>query len=533
MPEGFDPTLVTERLLATRQPHWELVLLHGWASSRECWRALLPALRPWANITLMDLPGLGGRGPLLEPEALADAILARAPQKAVYLGWSLGGQLATLLARRHPERVAALVTVASNPRFTADGDWPGVPPGQLAQLRDSYLAAPERTLRRFEALQALDLSGGTTLRRTLSACRGASPQGLERGLDWLAQFDTRAALGELQVPQLHLLGEADSLVPVALAPALEGLLAGRGRVRRLPGAGHALPLQAPEALARELRAFLDETVPPLPPSPARPGLSKADIAGSFSRAASGYDSVASLQRDVGERLLQRLEGIQGEVGTLLDLGCGTGYFQPALARRFPRANYIGLDIATGMLDYARRERCKAGCWVAGDAEQLPLAADSVDLVFSSLAIQWCQRPEALFAELGRVLRPGGVCVFSTLGPATLKELRSAWAAVDTHPHVNEFLPAAALEQASSGAGQAGLSLECERFCMYYGRVRELVDELKTLGAHNMNNGRQAGLGGRRALAGMVQAYERFREGGREAGRLPASYEVYFGHLEAV
>ncbi|MBN7797878.1 malonyl-ACP O-methyltransferase BioC [Parahaliea mediterranea] len=521
--------LPAERLLASGEARQELVLLHGWGSSRACWRALLPALRPWANVTLVDLPGLGGAGPPLALDELLAAIVARAPQEAVYVGWSLGGQLAALLAARYPQRVNGLVTLASNPHFAAADGWPGVVPRQLELVREGYIANPERALKRFEALQALQLDGAPAIRHALCACREAGAAGMVRGLNWLSQLDTRQVLAALPVPQLHLLGERDQLVPRGLVPALENLLRERAQaeVCLLPGAGHALPLQAPEAVAAALADFLERSGLRRPVAAAAPArLDKADIAGSFSRAAQTYDSVAKLQRDVGEGLLRRLGRVRGEVRTVLDLGCGTGYFQPALHERFPDARYIGLDLATGMLDYARRERGVEGCWVAGDAEQLPLATDSVDLVFSSLAIQWCQQPAALFAELARVLRPGGACVFSTLGPATLHQLRSAWAAVDAHPHVNEFLPASALERACAGTGSLALTLEREDFCLHYGHVRELFAELKTLGAHNMQRGRPAGLGGRKVLGGMMQAYEQFRE----AGRLPASYEVLYGHV---
>ena len=161
----------------------------------------------------------------------------------------------------------------------------------------------------------------------------------------------------------------------------------------------------------------------------------------------------------------------------------------------------------------------------GDAEALPLASNSVDLIFSSLALQWCHRTKLLFAELVRVLRPGGRCVFTTLGPDTLKELRASWAAVDEHQHVNSFLPANALLQDASGQG--GLQLREETYRMEYSKVGELLHELKTLGAHNVNRDRPSGLTGRRALQGMMRAYEDWRE----EGVLPATYQVYFVTLE--
>lgn len=517
-----------ERLLASGAAQQEVVLLHGWASSREVWRPLLRALRPWANITLLDLPGLGGEGEALDLEALLQAILDQAPSRAVYIGWSLGGQLATLLAAKHPQRVLGLVSLASNPRFTADKDWPGVDPRHLQKMSEELQRAPERTLRRFEALQVMQ-QGPSSLIKDLAACRGTVSEGLSLGLQWLASLDNREILAALQQPQLHLLGAEDALVPASLEPVLSSLLASslNAEVLLVSGAGHALPIQSAQTVAEKIQSFLSEQALLGAPSLPASRINKSAIADSFSRAAASYDSVASLQRDVGKQLLRSIESLELQPRRVLDLGCGTGFFQPALRQRFPQAHYVGLDIALGMLSYARRQHDPNGSWLAGDAEQLPLAENSVDLVFSSLAIQWCQQPEALFAELGRVLRPGGLCVFSTLGPKTLHELRSAWAAVDSHQHVNQFLSADDLLAANQAAGKQALRLQPKMFRLHYGKVRELFDELKTLGARNMNKGRSAGLTGRKQLSTMMQAYEGFRQ----EGLLPASYEVYFGVLE--
>jgi malonyl-CoA O-methyltransferase len=198
-----------------------------------------------------------------------------------------------------------------------------------------------------------------------------------------------------------------------------------------------------------------------------------------------------------------------------------------LQQRFPAARYLGLDLAQGMVDYARARLPGQGEWLVADAESLPLASASVDLVFSSLAIQWCERPGALFAELARVLRPGGRCVFTTLGPATLRELRTAWAAVDRHQHVNSFLPATTLETAAAGAAGLHLQLQSHQYRMQYSRVRDLLHELKGLGAHNVTRQRPSGLTGRKTLQGMVRAYEEWRCD----GLLPATYDVLFGTLE--
>jgi len=525
--------LPCEYLPATGGARQALVLLHGWGSSREVWRPLLPYLRPWADLTLFDLPGCapGCEAPgAATLDALLAAILRQAPPGAVYLGWSLGGQLALELAARAPDRVAGLVTLCSNPRFLAAPGWPGMAPTDFEGFRARFAAEPGPGLRRFDSLQAGGSPRGRALLRDLPQLRRGEPgPALLAGLEWLATLDQRPLLGDLVQPRLHLLAERDALVPAALADSLGELSgsAGRAEVVILPAASHLAPLEIPGEIAAVLQDFLarqDLLRDAPPPSPA--AIPKVDVATSFSRSATHYDSVARLQREVGERLLTRLDAVSRPPDTVLDLGCGTGAFLPELARRFPGAQYIGLDLADGMVEFARRRHPGNARWLVGDAEALPLATDSVDLVYSSLAIQWCQRPALLFSELARVLKPGGKCVFTTLGPGTLHELRSAWAAVDGHRHVNAFSSPAELSAAGALPGMR-LRLASEHLRMQYRQVRELLSELKTLGAHNMNRQRPAGLTGRRTLLGMFEAYEQWREG----GMLPATYDVIYGTLE--
>jgi malonyl-CoA O-methyltransferase len=524
--------LRSEYLPATGGSRQQLVLLHGWGGNREIWRPLLALVRPWADVTLLDLPGCAPRAHDVDPDLdeLLDAVLAVAPPQAVYVGWSLGGQIAVEIASRWPDRTLAVVTVCSNPRFVAGDGWPGMAADTFAEFRDGYLDQPEGTLRRFDSLQVDGAELPRPLLRRLRAMReDVRFDRLGAGLAWLASLDQRDRLRDLEPPRLHLFAAEDGLVPVACAARVAEQsddVAG-AEVIVIDHSSHLLPLEQPAELAAQLRDFLRRQGRWAQQSDRESPLDKGDVAESFSRAARDYDSVAALQRDVGTRLLDSLEELDYAPARILDLGCGTGYFLPELTRRFPGTEYLGLDLARGMVEYARQRFGRAERWIVGDAEALPLAADSVDLVFSSLAIQWCYRPELLFAELARVLRPGGRCVFTTLGPGTLKELRAAWAAVDEHQHVNTFTPGEELMEAAERLSGLSLRLSCTEFAMHYPRVRDLLAELKTLGAHNVNRQRPHGLTGRRVLQGMMDAYEAWRVG----GLLPATYDVLFGVLE--
>ncbi|MEN8176185.1 MAG: malonyl-ACP O-methyltransferase BioC, partial [Pseudomonadota bacterium] len=171
-----------------------------------------------------------------------------------------------------------------------------------------------------------------------------------------------------------------------------------------------------------------------------PAIDKRQARRAFERAAKGYDEVAVLQRETAQRMLERLDYIRHEPAVILDVGAGTGQATLELARRFKQARTLALDFALPMLRRARqrgpwlrRPRC-----ICGDAEQLPLADRSVDLIFSNAALQWCNDLEATFQEFLRVLRPQGLLMFSTYGPDTLKELRQSWAEVDGTSHVSPF-----------------------------------------------------------------------------------------------
>ncbi|MBM7062253.1 malonyl-ACP O-methyltransferase BioC [Pseudomonas sp. UL073] len=251
---------------------------------------------------------------------------------------------------------------------------------------------------------------------------------------------------------------------------------------------------------------------------------KRQVAASFSRAAGSYDSVAALQRTVGSDLLARLPGSLAPQ-RWLDLGSGTGHFSRALAERFPAAEGLAVDIAEGMLQHARPLGGARG-FIAGDAERLPLQSECVDLLFSSLALQWCGDFPSVLAEARRVLRPGGVLAFSSLCVGTLQELRDSWQAVDGFVHVNRFRRFEDYQRLCGASGLRLLGLQRQPQVLHFPDLRCLTHELKALGAHNLNPGRPGGLTGRARILALIEAYERFRQ----PQGLPATYQVVYGVL---
>ena len=252
----------------------------------------------------------------------------------------------------------------------------------------------------------------------------------------------------------------------------------------------------------------------------------ARVRRSFGRSARNYDAAAVLQGRVRDELLGRLDIVRLEPAAVLDLGAGTGHASIALKRRYRSSQVVALDLAEGMLREAGRRQTLLRRFrrVCGHAAALPLREASIDLVFSNLMLQWCQDPDAVFGECRRVLKPGGLLTFTTFGPDTLYELRRAWAVADERTHVNRFIDMHDLGDALVRAGLVEPVMDVERFTLTYAEVRELMHDLKAIGAHNANAGRPRGLTGKGAMARMITAYEAYRRD----GRLPATYEVVYG-----
>ncbi|MDO8291712.1 MAG: malonyl-ACP O-methyltransferase BioC [Gallionella sp.] len=253
----------------------------------------------------------------------------------------------------------------------------------------------------------------------------------------------------------------------------------------------------------------------------------------FSRAAPDYDATAVLQREVCTRMLERLDYVKLQPARILDAGSGTGWGTRQLAQRYPSAQIIELDIAIGMLQTARG---RSGWWqklfggakqtqLCADVEALPLAANSVGMVWSNLAVQWCNDLPAAFAEMHRVLKVEGLLMFSTFGPDTLKELRQAFKGVDQHNHLNRFADMHDIGDMLIHSGFAEPVMDMELITLTYDDVRGVLQDLKTIGAHNATAGRGHGLMGKNAWARLLENYERLRSN----GKLPATFEMVYGH----
>jgi malonyl-CoA O-methyltransferase len=261
-----------------------------------------------------------------------------------------------------------------------------------------------------------------------------------------------------------------------------------------------------------------------------PALDKSRVRRSFDRASLGYDAAAVLPAEVRTLLLDRLQLTALKPRIVLDAGAGTLHASRALKRRYPAARIIALDSSLGMLRAAPRRRSwfRPVLKVCADAENLPLADGSVDLILSNFMLPWAD-PDTVFAEWRRVLAPRGLLTFTTLGPDTLKELRTAWAEAGGIPAADlAFLDMHDLGDGLLRAGFAAPVLDVEHYTLEYRDLRHLAQDLKATGARNAAPDRPHGLMGRRKFSAVQVAYERYRHD----GRLPATYEVVFGQAWA-
>ena len=512
-----------KRIAAKGSP--TLVMLHGWGSRSEVWQALVECLPESLGVLWLDLPGFGDN-PVLTLDSFCEQFEQVVPDNAVLLGWSLGGMLAVRLAAQS-NKLAGIITIGANACFVAKDSWPQA---MTCETFDQFVANFREdsgaTYNRFLMLQS---QGDKRRKRVMQQLKAVNPMpeseqydGWLRGLNWLGEWDNRALLGALIVPQLHIFGQGDQLVPSACAQDIRNLNS-QASVTVLGGVGHVPHISAPERVVGAIQPWLDT----LSCGQQRAGVeqcerSKEDVAKSFSRAACVYDRYAHLQQRVATNLIS----MQTEYyGALLDVGCGTGFCMEHLSTACEALT--GVDLSPGMLDVARAKQLPKSRYLCADMEAMPLPENSFDYIVSSLSIQWSENLPRLFKEFARVMKPGATALVATLGPETLHELRQAWQQVNRYTHVNRFDSVENLTSAIETAGLLVNQFERQPTPVYYANAMGLMRELKAIGAHNVNKGKNQGLTGRRQIEVMTQAYESFRQAD---GQLPATYDVFYFKL---
>ena len=491
-----------------------LVLVHGWGMDSQIWAELPQQLRQFADVITLDLPGFA-QSPALPNYSETDLqqwMAELLPEGCYLIGLSLGGMLSCGFAARYPQRVAGLITLSSNSHFVANEANPAALDNHLyLGFLDAFRNDRDSCLKRFSGLQAQgDKQQRQLIRQLRSMQVTLDNHSGAQLLQLLGEIDNQQALTQLGCPTLAIFGQGDALVPVACSDQIAGLNS-HIEIAVIEDAGHLPHLTQPETVIEQIKRFLERQLY---------GLDKGKVADSFGRAAHKYDRAAQLQHQVGEGLISILEPDSG-LTSLIDLGCGTGYHCRQLQAQFPRAQVIGVDLSPAMLVYASG-RYPEGNWLCGDAEDLPLEDQSQELIFSNFALQWCSDLPRLCRELLRVLKPGGQLCCAVPGPQTLFELRGAWQQVDTEVHVNRFYALGDWQSALEQAGFSQVELQTDNQVQQHSSVRELLMELKNVGAHNNNAGKPNTLTGKQHLQTLYAAYEQYRQAD---GSLPATWEI--------
>ncbi len=259
-----------------------------------------------------------------------------------------------------------------------------------------------------------------------------------------------------------------------------------------------------------------------------PQLDKVAVKKSFNRSASQYDQSAVLQAEIISRLLGRLDFMKVNPELVVDLGCGTGKAIGKLQKKYPKSTVLGLDIADKMLVLAKKQFGLFGRkWlINADMEHLPLKEDSVDLLFSSLALQWSNDLKRSFSEFKRVGRKGGLLMFTTFGVDTLKELRESWSRLDSSPHVHHFMDMHDLGDLMLSAGLSEVVMDREMMTVEFRSFIDLMRDLKSIGATNASSTRSRGL----LTTGKLNELEKiYKEIAFQNGCYKATYEVVYGH----
>ena len=265
-----------------------------------------------------------------------------------------------------------------------------------------------------------------------------------------------------------------------------------------------------------------------------PFLDLNQVRRNFTRAAPDYDAVSFLQREIASRMLERLDYMKIEPKRILDLGCATGASLTALSERYPKSQVLGVDICTALLQAARSQRSNLGwllpflrrrktSFLAADALALPFRQNSIAMVWSNLMLHWLDHPLRSFRELHRVMDVGGLLMFSTLGPDTLKELRASFS--DGHAHTHRFTDMHDYGDMLLECGFADPVMDTEVVTMTYSALDDLFRDLRKNGASCALQERQRGLMGRSAWLMARANYEKMSKD----GRLPATFEVVYGH----
>ena len=243
---------------------------------------------------------------------------------------------------------------------------------------------------------------------------------------------------------------------------------------------------------------------------------KQRLAQTFGKAAKHYDDYALIQRYSGEQLMDLADNDLGNI--VLDAGCGTGYFSQKW--KLKGKYVIALDLSPQMLQVAQQKQ-RASSYLLSDIEHCAIGDKSVDIIFSNLAMQWCDNLPAAIKTLMRTLSTSGSLYFSTLSTSSLQEVRDAWQSLDDYSHINPFLSFHEIEKACAGFKT---ELITENIIEQYDSLSDLFASLKGVGANHLQGERQKGLMTRHKYRELEKMWK------KELGKYLLTYQLVIGKI---
>ncbi len=533
------------------------LLVHGWATDSHVWDGFVEHLPAGWDVVRVDLPGHGGgcewEEPTLRPgmEAVVKTLQGMEGRSTVAVGWSLGGQVLLKTILEEPYLFDRLVLISTTPCFTKRADFPHAQPRGVVRrmIRDMRLN-PSDTVRRFYGLnftpEEMRLKGVDEFIRRYTSL-SIDHRGLIPPLEALYRIDLRDDLTRISLPTLVIHGDMDGVCPVSAGIYLGERIKG-AEVKILRNTAHAPFITRSSEVAGLIRGFCSSEKPLLKrgfnpeglnpfPKNLRSGFpckgdfkaSKEVIKRSFSRAVDSYDSNAHLQKDVARKVVELALGyMEREEQRVLDAGCGTGMVSMFLRERTPGVRLFGCDIAQPLLLKARQRGVTA---ITGDCEYLPLRDSTVDMVVSNLTYQWVGELTGAFVDTRRVLRKGGVFVFSTLGAHTLRELFTSIkkaqirTGMDGLPEPMVFRTREYIVKEIERAGLRPIHVERDRVTRTYRDLFELLKVLKSIGAVNPYRGGNNSLAKGSILRHVAWVYREMFPS--EDGGIRTTYDVIF------
>lgn len=250
------------------------------------------------------------------------------------------------------------------------------------------------------------------------------------------------------------------------------------------------------------------------------------------RAAAAYERSSALADEVGRRMFERLDVVRLPEGPILDLGCATGRWTARLRERYGGREVFGMDPAEALLTPGQPAPARTRWWlpgrrssgaaVCGALEHMPFRPGTFAMVWSNLVLQWLARPDFAWREIGASLRGGGLLMFSSLGPDTLSEVRSAWRAAGLPSPVMPFADMHNVGDALVRAGFAAPVMDMEHITLEYPEPQSLVADLRNQGAADARFDRRRGLVSPRRWRAALDAL-------RVDGGVRATFEIVYGH----